>query len=203
MFPLFSLKSSVKHNRKHEAPDKDTSAAVMALLTESQLPLFLKIGEKMESKDCASWDDHYRYKCSSHDLADRVTVANICEEWREKLESNGCFVLQVIGLVSSLLWETQLSSKVAESRKSRTVLNKDAVLLASQGISEWPELNRLPSYGRGTERYTSFIFGKNLTDVIVTGMQTKSCMHQTIINPVAKVGETFQQTCATHQNFEF
>jgi len=32
MFSLLSLKSSVKHNRKHEAPHRDTSAAVMALL---------------------------------------------------------------------------------------------------------------------------------------------------------------------------
>ncbi|KAK7355732.1 hypothetical protein VNO80_14992 [Phaseolus coccineus] len=54
MFPLLSLKSSVKHNRMHDAPHRDTSAAVMALLTESQLPLFLKIGEKLESKDCAN-----------------------------------------------------------------------------------------------------------------------------------------------------
>ncbi|KAK7355733.1 hypothetical protein VNO80_14993 [Phaseolus coccineus] len=155
---------------------------------------------------------------------------------------------EVIGLVSSLLLVTQLSSEVAESRKSRTVitsfeykaincraystsltdfggvgdgktsntkalkyaishmseyaskggaqlyvpagkwltgrfslsshftlyLNKDAVLLASQGISEWPVLNGLPSYGRGRDaaagRYTSFIFGTNLCDVIVTGL---------------------------------
>ncbi|WVZ17003.1 hypothetical protein V8G54_009985 [Vigna mungo] len=31
-----------------------------------------------------------RYKCSSHGLADRVTVASIWEDWREKLESKGC-----------------------------------------------------------------------------------------------------------------
>ncbi|XP_057454680.1 probable polygalacturonase isoform X1 [Lotus japonicus] len=52
-------------------------------------------------------------------------------------------------------------------------LNKDAVLLASQNISEWPVIEPLPSYGRGRDaaagRYTSLIFGTNLTDVIVTG----------------------------------
>nr|KYP77147.1 putative polygalacturonase [Cajanus cajan] len=52
-------------------------------------------------------------------------------------------------------------------------LNKDAVLLASQDIREWPVIEPLPSYGRGRDaaagRYTSLIFGTNLTDVIVTG----------------------------------
>ncbi|KAL2336020.1 hypothetical protein Fmac_010466 [Flemingia macrophylla] len=52
-------------------------------------------------------------------------------------------------------------------------LNKDAILLASQDISEWPVMEPLPSYGRGRDapagRYTSFIFGTHLTDVIVTG----------------------------------
>ncbi|RDX66270.1 putative polygalacturonase, partial [Mucuna pruriens] len=52
-------------------------------------------------------------------------------------------------------------------------LNKDAVLLASQDKSEWPVIEPLPSYGRGRDaaagRYTSLIFGTNLTDVIVTG----------------------------------
>ncbi|XP_061341302.1 probable polygalacturonase [Gastrolobium bilobum] len=52
-------------------------------------------------------------------------------------------------------------------------LNKDAVLLASQDITEWPVIKPLPSYGRGRDagagRYTSLIFGTNLTDVIVTG----------------------------------
>ncbi|XP_022642043.1 probable polygalacturonase [Vigna radiata var. radiata] len=52
-------------------------------------------------------------------------------------------------------------------------LHKDAVLLASQDISEWPAIEPLPSYGRGRDaaagRYTSLIFGTNLTDVIVTG----------------------------------
>ncbi|OMO64417.1 Glycoside hydrolase, family 28 [Corchorus capsularis] len=52
-------------------------------------------------------------------------------------------------------------------------LHKDAVLLASQDLNEWPVLKPLPSYGRGRDaaagRYASLIFGTNLTDVIVTG----------------------------------
>ncbi|CAK8560788.1 unnamed protein product [Lathyrus sativus] len=52
-------------------------------------------------------------------------------------------------------------------------LHKDAVLLASQDVKEWPVIKPLPSYGRGRDaaagRYTSLIFGTNLTDVIVTG----------------------------------
>ncbi|KAL9296990.1 hypothetical protein ACSQ67_022886 [Phaseolus vulgaris] len=52
-------------------------------------------------------------------------------------------------------------------------LDKDAVLLASQDITEWPVLEPLPSYGRGRDaaagRFASLIFGTNLTDVIVTG----------------------------------
>ncbi|KAK9279547.1 hypothetical protein L1049_013226 [Liquidambar formosana] len=52
-------------------------------------------------------------------------------------------------------------------------LQKDAVLLASQDITEWPVIDPLPSYGRGRDakggRYISFIFGTNLTDVVVTG----------------------------------
>ncbi|XP_045794360.1 probable polygalacturonase [Trifolium pratense] len=52
-------------------------------------------------------------------------------------------------------------------------LDKDAVLLASQDITEWPVIAPLPSYGRGRDapagRFTSLIFGTNLTDVIITG----------------------------------
>ncbi|CAN1309006.1 Probable polygalacturonase [Linum perenne] len=52
-------------------------------------------------------------------------------------------------------------------------LHKDAVLLASQDMNEWPVLKALPSYGRGRDaaagRYASLIFGTNLTDVIITG----------------------------------
>ncbi|KAL6290341.1 hypothetical protein ACE6H2_007851 [Prunus campanulata] len=51
-------------------------------------------------------------------------------------------------------------------------LHKDAVLLASQDVNEWPVLKPLPSYGRGRDaaagRFSSLIFGTNLTDVIVT-----------------------------------
>ncbi|KAJ4712018.1 Pectin lyase-like superfamily protein [Melia azedarach] len=52
-------------------------------------------------------------------------------------------------------------------------LHKDAVLLASQDESEWPVIEPLPSYGRGRDteggRYSSLIFGINLTDVVITG----------------------------------
>ncbi|KAK1376190.1 putative polygalacturonase [Heracleum sosnowskyi] len=52
-------------------------------------------------------------------------------------------------------------------------LAKDAVLLASQEISEWAVIEPLPSYGHGRDtaggRYISLIFGTNLTDVVVTG----------------------------------
>ena len=40
-------------------------------------------------------------------------------------------------------------------------------------MNEWPTLKPLPSYGRGRDaaagRYTSLIFGTNLTDVVITG----------------------------------
>ncbi|KAJ7961462.1 Pectin lyase superfamily protein [Quillaja saponaria] len=52
-------------------------------------------------------------------------------------------------------------------------LHKDAILLASQDESEWPQLSVLPSYGRGRDapngRFSSLIFGTNLTDVVITG----------------------------------
>ncbi|CAL5209464.1 unnamed protein product [Lathyrus oleraceus] len=54
-------------------------------------------------------------------------------------------------------------------------LQKDAVILASQDESEWPQLPVLPSYGKGrdaviTDRWSSsLIFGTNLTDVVITG----------------------------------
>ncbi|KAH9611101.1 hypothetical protein KSS87_023853 [Heliosperma pusillum] len=52
-------------------------------------------------------------------------------------------------------------------------LDRDAVLLASQVLEEWPLIDPLPSYGRGRDaaggRYASLIFGSNLTDVIITG----------------------------------
>ncbi|OIW12534.1 hypothetical protein TanjilG_04698 [Lupinus angustifolius] len=50
---------------------------------------------------------------------------------------------------------------------------KGAVILGSQDESEWPVLSVLPSYGRGRDapdgRFSSLIFGTNLTDVIITG----------------------------------
>ncbi|KAM5557432.1 putative polygalacturonase [Rosa sericea] len=52
-------------------------------------------------------------------------------------------------------------------------LHKDAIILGTQDESEWPILPVLPSYGRGRDapdgRFSSLIFGTNLTDVIITG----------------------------------
>ncbi|XP_028233610.1 probable polygalacturonase isoform X1 [Glycine soja] len=52
-------------------------------------------------------------------------------------------------------------------------LHKDAVILASQDENDWPVIDPLPSYGRGRDtqggRFSSLIFGTNLTDVIITG----------------------------------
>ncbi|KAK7364959.1 hypothetical protein VNO80_13709 [Phaseolus coccineus] len=52
-------------------------------------------------------------------------------------------------------------------------LQKGAVILASQNELEWPHLPVLPSYGRGRDapggRFSSLIFGTNLTDVVITG----------------------------------
>jgi hypothetical protein len=42
-----------------------------------------------------------------------------------------------------------------------------------QDESEWPSLPVLPSYGKGRDapngRFSSLIFGTNLTDVVITG----------------------------------
>eukprot|EP00249_Psilotum_nudum_P006739 c20016_g1_i1 orf=175-1569(+) len=52
-------------------------------------------------------------------------------------------------------------------------LDKDAVILGSEDLRQWPVIDPLPSYGRGRElpggRHTSLIHGENLTDVIITG----------------------------------
>ncbi|CAL0312630.1 unnamed protein product [Lupinus luteus] len=52
-------------------------------------------------------------------------------------------------------------------------LHKDAVILASQDENDWPVIDPLPSYGRGRDaqggRFSSLIFGTNLTDVVITG----------------------------------
>ncbi|XP_022922359.1 probable polygalacturonase [Cucurbita moschata] len=56
-------------------------------------------------------------------------------------------------------------------------IDKEAKLLASQNESEWPRVEVLPSYGRGRDapggRYSSLIFGTNLTDVVITGNNGK------------------------------
>ncbi|KAL5537685.1 hypothetical protein UlMin_045278 [Ulmus minor] len=52
-------------------------------------------------------------------------------------------------------------------------LDKDAVILGSPNSDDWPVIDSLPSYGRGRElpggRHQSLIFGRNLTDVIISG----------------------------------
>ncbi|KAK8936802.1 putative polygalacturonase [Platanthera zijinensis] len=52
-------------------------------------------------------------------------------------------------------------------------LHRNAVILATQDMNEWPVIDFLPSYGRGRDapggRYSSLIVGSNLTDVIITG----------------------------------
>ncbi|KAA8533677.1 hypothetical protein F0562_031194 [Nyssa sinensis] len=52
-------------------------------------------------------------------------------------------------------------------------IHKDAVLLASQDESAFPLVAPLPSYGTGRDgpggRFSSLIFGTNLTDVVITG----------------------------------
>ncbi|XP_010105745.2 probable polygalacturonase [Morus notabilis] len=52
-------------------------------------------------------------------------------------------------------------------------LHKDAVILGSQDESEWPLVALLPSYGKGRDapnaRFSSLIYGTNLTDVVITG----------------------------------
>ncbi|KAJ9139836.1 hypothetical protein P3X46_030533 [Hevea brasiliensis] len=52
-------------------------------------------------------------------------------------------------------------------------LHKGAVILASQNESDWPLIAPLPSYGIDQNltdgRFSSLIFGMNLTDVVITG----------------------------------
>uniref|UniRef100_A0A0E0K856 Pectate lyase superfamily protein domain-containing protein n=1 Tax=Oryza punctata TaxID=4537 RepID=A0A0E0K856_ORYPU len=52
-------------------------------------------------------------------------------------------------------------------------LDHGAQILASQNLEDWPLIAPLPSYGRGRDepgpRYSNFIAGSNLTDVIITG----------------------------------
>ncbi|KAL9237342.1 hypothetical protein vseg_011903 [Gypsophila vaccaria] len=56
-------------------------------------------------------------------------------------------------------------------------LHQGAVILASQDEKEYPILAPLPSYGKGRDapagRFTSLIFGTNLTDVVITGANGK------------------------------
>ncbi|XP_078173653.1 putative polygalacturonase [Carex rostrata] len=52
-------------------------------------------------------------------------------------------------------------------------LHKDATILGTQDVNQWPLIDPLPSYGRGRDkpggRYSSLIGGSNLTDVVITG----------------------------------
>ncbi|XP_002535132.3 probable polygalacturonase [Ricinus communis] len=52
-------------------------------------------------------------------------------------------------------------------------LDKNAVILGSTNSDDWPVVDALPSYGRGRElpggRHRSLIYGRNLTDVVITG----------------------------------
>ncbi|XP_014492415.1 probable polygalacturonase isoform X1 [Vigna radiata var. radiata] len=52
-------------------------------------------------------------------------------------------------------------------------LDNDAVILGSTNSEDWPLVEPLPSYGRGRElpggRHKSLIYGRNLTDVVITG----------------------------------
>ncbi|XP_031284613.1 probable polygalacturonase isoform X1 [Pistacia vera] len=52
-------------------------------------------------------------------------------------------------------------------------LDKNAVILGSTNSDDWPVVDPLPSYGRGRElpggRHRSLIYGRNLTDIIITG----------------------------------
>ncbi|KAE8782518.1 putative polygalacturonase [Hordeum vulgare] len=52
-------------------------------------------------------------------------------------------------------------------------LHRGAEILASQDLEDWPLIAPLPSYGRGRDepgpRYSNFIGGSNLTDVIISG----------------------------------
>ncbi|XP_020583516.1 probable polygalacturonase [Phalaenopsis equestris] len=52
-------------------------------------------------------------------------------------------------------------------------LDRGAVIIGTQDLSQWPTAEPLPSYGRGIElpgrRYLSLINGNNLTDIAITG----------------------------------
>ncbi|KAF9598691.1 hypothetical protein IFM89_029941 [Coptis chinensis] len=74
-------------------------------------------------------------------------------------------------------------------------LQKDVVILASQDENDFPLIPVLPSYGRGRDapgdslRYSSFIHGNNLTDVILAGANG-TIDGQEHLNPIdVKIGE--------------
>ncbi|ESW17177.1 hypothetical protein PHAVU_007G217500 [Phaseolus vulgaris] len=52
-------------------------------------------------------------------------------------------------------------------------LERGATIIASQDYAHWPAVDPLPSYGRGIDvpggRYCSLIYGRNLSDVVITG----------------------------------
>lgn len=55
-------------------------------------------------------------------------------------------------------------------------------LTSTQETRSWPLAEPLPSYGRGRElpgaRYTSFIHGDGLRDVVITGEELKLSLAQ-------------------------
>jgi hypothetical protein len=59
-----------------------------------------------------------------------------------------------------------------------------------QDLKDWPLIAPLPSYGRGRDepgpRYTNFIGGSNLTDVIISG-KTRLTNSKIITNCQTKV----------------
>ncbi|XP_020573501.1 probable polygalacturonase isoform X2 [Phalaenopsis equestris] len=52
-------------------------------------------------------------------------------------------------------------------------LDKEAVIIGTQDLQQWPTADPLPSYGSGIDlpgrRYQSLINGNNLTDIVITG----------------------------------
>ncbi|KAK1259231.1 putative polygalacturonase [Acorus gramineus] len=69
-------------------------------------------------------------------------------------------------------------------------LHRDAVILGSPDMNDWPIIDPLPSYGRGRDapggRYSPLIFGSNLTDVVITGF-TLPPLNLTSLTHVAPV----------------
>ncbi|KAK2970210.1 hypothetical protein RJ640_021646 [Escallonia rubra] len=65
-------------------------------------------------------------------------------------------------------------------------LDKDAIILGSMNSDEWPIIDPLPSYGRGRElpggRHRSLVYGRNLTDVVITDSSNDVCIEDCYIS---------------------